>query len=82
MDTSDTIKQIVAKVMKVEESKVEEDHRFTEDLKVEPLDFAEIIMLIEDTYDIEIPDEDLEKIQSIEQAVQYVEESADRKSVV
>tara|TARA_B100001123_G_C14535053_1_gene719897 strand:+ start:103 stop:336 length:234 start_codon:yes stop_codon:yes gene_type:complete len=71
-DTFNTIKDIVVNKLGVEESKVTADARFIDDLGADSLDTVELIMQFEDDFNIEIPDEDAEKILSVGQAVEYI----------
>ena len=73
--TFDTIKDIIIDQLQVEESYVNMDTNLMKDLSADSLDAVEIIMAIEDTFGIEIPDEDAEKFQTVEDLVKYVEEN-------
>lgn len=56
----------------VEEEKIVESSSFTEDLGADSLDTVELVMALEEEFDIEIPDEDAEKITTVKQAVDYI----------
>ena len=71
----DKIKGIIVEQLGVEESAVAMDTNLMKDLEADSLDAVEIIMAIEDEFDIEIPDEDAEKFQTVEDLVKYVEEN-------
>ena len=73
--TFDKIKDIIIEQLAVEESEVNMDTTLMKDLSADSLDAVEIIMAIEDTFGIEIPDEDAEKFQTVEDLVKYVEEN-------
>lgn len=73
--TFDKIKDIIIEQLQVEESEVNMDTNLMKDLSADSLDAVEIIMAIEDTFGIEIPDEDAEKFQTVEDLVKYVEEN-------
>ena len=73
--TFDKIKDIIIEQLAVEESEVNMDTNLMKDLSADSLDAVEIIMAIEDTLGIEIPDEDAEKFQTVEDLVKYVEEN-------
>ena len=73
--TFDKIKDIIIEQLQVEESDVNMDTNLMKDLAADSLDAVEIIMAIEDTFGIEIPDEDAEKFQTVEDLVKYVEEN-------
>ena len=68
------IKQIIVDELGVDEAEVTENARFIEDLGADSLDLVELVMRFEEEFDIEIPDEDAEKIQSVRDAYAYVEQ--------
>jgi len=68
------IKGIIVEQLSVDESSVTADTSLMKDLEADSLDAVEIIMAIEDEFDIEIPDEDAEKFQNVGDIVKYVEE--------
>jgi len=68
------IRSIIVEQLSVEESAVTMDTHLMKDLEADSLDAVEIIMAIEDEFDIEVPDEDAEKFQNIGDIVKYVEE--------
>ncbi len=70
----DKIKEIIVEQLGVEESAVTSETSLMKDLEADSLDAVEIIMAIEDEFEIEIPDEDAEKFHSIGDIVKYVEE--------
>jgi len=70
----DKIKNIIVEQLSVDESSVNVDTSLMKDLEADSLDAVEIIMAIEDEFDIEIPDEDAEKFQNVGDIVKYVEE--------
>lgn len=71
----DTIKEIIIEQLQVDESEVTMETNLMKDLSADSLDAVEIIMAIEDKYGFEIPDEDAEKFQTVEDLVKYVEEA-------
>lgn len=66
------IKKMVADNLGVEESKITENASFKDDLGADSLDLFELTMALEDEYGIEIPAEDLEKIVTVGDVVEYV----------
>ena len=66
--------EIVSSQMGVEKDTVTKDTTFVNDLGAESLDTVELVMEIEEEFDITIPDDEAEKIQSVGQAVGYIEE--------
>ena len=66
--------EIIAKQLDVGEPNVTPDASFTDDLGADSLDIVELVMVLEEEFDIEIPDSDAEKIQTVQDAVIYLEE--------
>jgi acyl carrier protein len=71
----DRVKQIIVDELGVEESEVTPNARFIDDLGADSLDTVELVMRFEEEFGIEIPDEDAEKIQSVRDAIAYIEEN-------
>lgn len=71
--TFEIIKKIIAEQLKVDESIITMDTHLMKDLEADSIDAVEIIILIEEKYGIEIPDEDAEKFQRVGDLVRYVE---------
>ena len=71
--TLDKIKAIRAEQLGVDESEVKPETHLMKDLEADSLDAVEIIMAIEDEFDIEVPDEDAEKFQTVNDIISYVE---------
>lgn len=67
------IKQIIAEKLGVSEDKVIAQASFIDDLGADSLDQVELIMAFEDAFDIEIPDEDAEKLRTVKDAMDYLE---------
>ena len=70
------VKDIIIEQLQVDESEVTMDTNLMKDLSADSLDAVEIIMAIEDEFDIEVPDEDAEKFQTVSDIVNYVEAKA------
>jgi acyl carrier protein len=68
------IQEITADRLGVDESDVTPDSSFREDLEADSLDLVELIMELEEQFGMEIPDEEAEKITTVEEAVDYVQE--------
>lgn len=68
------IKKIIAEQLKVDESIITMETHLMKDLEADSIDAVEIIILIEEKYGIEIPDEEAEKFQRVGDLVRYVEE--------
>ena len=71
----DVIKGIIIDQLGVSEDELQLETNLMKDLEADSLDAVEIIMAIEDEYDIEIPDEDAERFQTIGDIVSYVEKA-------
>ena len=78
-DTFDRIKKIITEILDIDESKITLESSFAEDLNIDSLDNVEFIMALEEQFEIEIPDEDAEKILTIKNAVDYVNEKLSKK---
>ena len=66
------VKEIVVDKLGVNENQITNDAKFIDDLGADSLDTVELIMQFEDDFNIEIPDEDAEKILSVNEAVEYI----------
>ncbi|ELK46110.1 acyl carrier protein [Halobacillus sp. ACCC02827] len=71
-DTFDRVKQIIVDRLDVDESKVVMEASFKEDLEADSLDVVELVMELEDEFDLEISDEEAEKINTVGDAVNYI----------
>ena len=69
MESIDRVKKIIVDQLGVDESKITEDSSFVDDLGADSLDIVELIMAFEEEFDIEIPDEDAEKIKTVGDAL-------------
>ncbi len=73
MAVAEKVKEIVADELSVDASIVTPQARFVEDLGADSLDVVELVMRFEEEFEIEIPDEDAEKITTVSDAVTYIE---------
>ncbi len=73
-DTFEQVKNIIVELLAVDPSKVTKEARFREDLEADSLDLVELIMEFEDEFGGEISDEDAQKISTVGDAVQFLEE--------
>ena len=71
--TQEKIKSIVADQLGVDEDQVTEDASFIDDLGADSLDTVELIMAFEEEFDVEIPDEDAQKIKTVKDVIEYIE---------
>src|SRR6185312_9380721 len=67
------VKQIIVEQLGVDESQVDMNASFVEDLGADSLDIVELVMAFEEAFELEIPDEDAEKIATVKDAVEYIE---------
>ena len=79
-DTEARVKAIVAEQLGVDQAEISRETSFVNDLNADSLDTVELVMEFEDEFDISIPDEEAEKIQTIGQAVDFVVENAGKGS--
>lgn len=75
-DVYDRVKRIVVDRLGVDESQVAPEASFKEDLGADSLDVVELVMELEDEFDLEISDEDAEKISTVGDVVKYIESHA------
>jgi acyl carrier protein len=73
------VKQIIVEQLGVDEGEVTPTASFVDDLGADSLDTVELVMAFEEAFDIEIPDEDAEKITTVKDAVAYIEKQSQAK---
>ncbi len=73
------VKQIIVEQLGVDEAEVTPTASFVDDLGADSLDTVELVMAFEEAFEIEIPDEDAEKIRTVQDAVSYIEAHAKTK---
>jgi acyl carrier protein len=66
------VKKIVAEQLGVNESEIKNESSFVDDLGADSLDTVELVMALEEEFECEIPDEEAEKITSVQQAIDYI----------
>jgi acyl carrier protein len=76
MNTFERVKKVLVEQLDVSEDEVTPQASIVDDLGADSLDVVEIIMGLEEEFDVEIPDEDAEKITTVQQIIDYVEEKA------
>lgn len=74
MDTSQVITRILVEKLGIAETEVTPDANFIKDLGIDSLDYAELVMEFEQAFNIRIPDTDAEKLKTMHQAVDYINE--------
>ena len=72
----DDVNEVVVEQLDCDPAEIKEDSKFIEDLGADTLDVVELVMALEEKFDIEIPDEDAEKILTVGDAIKYVEDHA------
>jgi acyl carrier protein len=77
--TEERVKQIIVEQLGVDDAEVTPGASFVDDLGADSLDTVELVMAFEEAFEIEIPDEDAEKIRTVQDAVTYIEQHAKAK---
>ena len=72
----DRVKKIVVEQLGVAEDQVTPDASFVDDLGADSLDTVELVMALEEEFDTEIPDDEAEKITTVEQAIEFIKANA------
>ena len=73
-DAADRVREIIANELGVEMEKVTDEASFVEDLGADSLDTVELVMAFEEEFGVEIPDEDAENMQTVGDAIRYLQE--------
>ncbi|MBZ5720536.1 MAG: acyl carrier protein [Acidobacteriia bacterium] len=71
-ESMEKVKQIISEQLGVDESEVTPSASFVDDLGADSLDQVELVMALEEAFDLEIPDEDAEKIRTVQDAIDYI----------
>jgi acyl carrier protein len=71
-NVEDKVKQIIVEQLGVDEGEVTPNASFVDDLGADSLDTVELVMAFEEAFDIEIPDEDAEKIKTVKDSIDYI----------
>ena len=74
-DTSDRVKKIVVEHLGAEADKVTEEASFIDDLGADSLDIVELVMAFEEEFGVEIPDDAAEKITTVKDAIEYIDQN-------
>ena len=72
-DIQSKVKDIIVEQLGVDAAQVKPEASFVNDLGADSLDTVELVMALEEAFDMEIPDEEAEKIQTVQQAVTYIQ---------
>jgi acyl carrier protein len=73
MSVEQKVKQIIVEQLGVDEGQVDNTASFVDDLGADSLDIVELIMAFEEAFDLDIPDEDAEKITTVKDAIDYID---------
>jgi acyl carrier protein len=73
MDVGGKVKEIIAEQLNQDAAGIDNASNFVNDLGADSLDVVELVMAFEEAFDLEIPDEDAEKIQTVQDAISYIE---------
>ena len=76
MEIAEKVKEIVSQQLDVEVANIKEESQFIDDLGADSLAIVELVLAFEEQFEIDIPDEDTEKIQTVGDAVKYIAEKA------
>ena len=76
MSVEQKVREIIVEQLGVEENQVTNEAKFVDDLGADSLDTVELVMALEEAFDLEIPDEDAEKITSVGDAINYINSKA------
>lgn len=79
-DIPSKVTHILTEKLGIAQSEITPDANFVKDLGIDSLDYAEIVMEFEQTFDIRIPDDDAEKLQTFSEAVNYIKNKISEKA--
>jgi len=75
-EIEDKVIAIVSEQLSVDKAEIKRETSFVDDLNADSLDTVELVMELEDEFDLSIPDEDAEKLQTVGNAIEYIEQHA------
>lgn len=75
-NVDEKVKQIIVEQLGVDEGEVTPSASFVDDLGADSLDTVELVMAFEEAFDIEIPDEDAEKIKTVKDSIEYIQKNS------
>ena len=73
VSVAEKVKQIIVEQLGVDEAEVTPTASFVDDLGADSLDIVELVMALEEAFELDIPDEDAEKIQTVQQTIDYIQ---------
>lgn len=74
MNVEEKVKEIIAEQLQIDAERITPEASFIDDLGADSLDTVELVMAFEEAFDIEIPDEDAEKIRTVGEAINYIKD--------
>jgi acyl carrier protein len=80
MDVEGRVRQIIADRLKVDPSEVKPEFSLIEDLQADSLDIVEMVMRLEETFDIKIPDQEIGGLDTVGKVVEYIEKKLKEKA--
>jgi acyl carrier protein len=72
-ETFEQLKKLIVELLEVDESEIVPEASFADDFNADSLDLIEFITAVEDTFKIEVPDDDAEKLRTVQDAIDYIE---------
>ena len=78
-EVAQKVKQIIVEQLGVDEAQVDMSASFVDDLGADSLDLVELVMQFEEAFDLDVPDEDAEKLTTVKDAVDYIQAKAAKK---
>lgn len=75
-DIEQRVKKVIAEQLSINEADIKNESAFIEDLGADSLDTVELVMALEDAFKIEIPDDQQEKLRTVQQAIDYIKANA------
>lgn len=75
MDTFERIRELLAEQLDIDEEKITMDSNILEDFEADSLDVVDMVMSLEDEFGVEIPDEEIENLHTVDDVVRYVEDN-------
>ena len=75
-DIDQRVKKVIAEQLSINEADIKNESAFIEDLGADSLDTVELVMALEDAFKIEIPDDQQEKLRTVQQAIDYIQANA------
>ena len=79
MSIEQKVKQIIVEQLGVDEAQADDSAHFVDDLGADSLDIVELVMAFEEAFEMDIPDEDAEKITTVKEAIDYIKNKAGGK---